>query len=216
MSSTNKIILFIGLVVIFLSAGIVIFFIVRGQKAGPQQQPVWEVPSPTASIGSTTEMKTWTDNENGITFQYPPGFTVAKMKDPASVDAMRVIAPSSVNYIALKIQEPPNAYTLKEWLPTYKEASRAASVTGVTVGGERASQYVFANPSTSLRVTAMFHDGVMYLFEGNSDNGGILDKAYDTFLSTFTFLPSPSPVIGAGAGEAGGGNVEYEEEEVVE
>jgi len=128
--------------------------------------------------------------------------------------------------INIKIQEPSNAYTLKEWLPTYKEATRAATVLGVTIAGEKGSQYVFATPSapsttsttlstSSLRVTAMFHTGVLYLFEGISDRGGIFDKTYDNLLSSFAFLPEPT----SPGGTAGGGlegNIEYLGEEVVE
>lgn len=212
MKISKKQLFYFGPVVLVLLVGVTaLFLILQRQKASPVV-PVAELVASPIPV-RTGETKTWTDNENGINFSYPANFSVDKFFDKASVAGWILTTKEATGSLTVKIQEPANAYTLKEWLPTYKEATRAASIVGLTIAGEKGSQYIFATPSA--KVTATFHQGFLYLFEGASDKGGIFDKAYDNLLSSFAFLPEPTSSGSAGGGGSEG-NVEYEGEEVVE
>lgn len=167
--------------------------------------PLENIPTPSVTMSS------WGDIENGVNFSLPSNFNINKTSDPTSVASFVITQSGNRDSISFKIQEPENAYTLKEWLPTYKEATNASSVTGITVGGEKASQYVYKNPYKT--VTAMFHLGVLYYFELLGDDPENT-KTYNTILSTFQFTPEPKSQNDGDAGYEAG--VIDEGEEIVE
>jgi hypothetical protein len=210
----NHKLLIMGMIVVLLLlvSALIIFFIQNNTShtfnSPSAMNPLKNIPS------STVTMSVWSDIENGVNFSLPSNFNISKTTDASSVASFVITQRESRDSISFKIQEPVNAYSLKEWLPTYKEATNASSVTGITVGGEKASQYVYKNPYKT--ATAMFHLGVLYYFELLGDESENT-QTYNTILSTFQFAPEPTSQDGGNTGYGGdGGNVIDEGEEVVE
>ncbi|OGV89303.1 hypothetical protein A2Z41_03290 [Microgenomates group bacterium RBG_19FT_COMBO_39_10] len=200
----KKLLLIIGLVVLFILIGSVVLFKIKGSRS---------LVGPIVKESETSEELTWEDPA-GFNFLYPKEIKIdPHEEDEENYAHLELTSDDHSGKILVWVKE--TEYTdIEDWLE--EEIGEEEQVFDTELDTEPAKKIAFADPE-KLVVAAIDVDSLV-LLEMYPDEEDYWQEVYSGILDTFTFIPLEGEETDSTGwqGEGGAGGIIEEPEEVIE
>lgn len=187
--------LIVGLIIIVTASIFSGYLLVRGlRKSTPPA-----VPTPTPLV--TREQEQTLEDEWGFRLSYPVSLTAQTATKSGELTRWEFTSKTYTGSIAVWTKET-DAEAADDWITEDKDAKSATVPIDSTLGGELAKKLSLGSPPKIMVISV--NSGQVFGVELTLGDDRKMEKAYNSIVSSFTFLPFPTEasMVGKSPGTA--------------